>query len=355
MKRLACLLLLCMAAFVLSAQGEGALELISDEELPSAHRQAVSAAMSRLLSDQMLWSQERGAPSGYSDTRSDGSLSVTFSVSASRVVAGQKVTFKVDLACEDTPMYITYSCLTMDASFTETEETATKNYRSYYKTASASWSHTPDSPGHFCFVLVVSDAAGNIVSFHTNTVQVVEITSDDEYTSKAVDGGMTAIVTLDKRTLKVGETLTAQVSFLYDVDPIRYTGSWLLYDEADNETLLSTFQDTYLTGGDTIMTYSWTAEKSGELVFRLEAEDGEDNRVLLCTPGVPVESDRLPGDANDDGSVNIYDALRVLQYGVDSSVAINLSNADVNADGQVDIHDALLLLQYDAGWRVTLV
>lgn len=90
------------------------------------------------------------------------------------------------------------------------------------------------------------------------------------------------------------------------------------------------------------------------LVLQLEAEDGEDDRVLFCTPGVPVESSRLPGDANDDGVVDLYDVLRILQYGMDNGTAINLSNADVNADSQADIYDALLIMQYAAGWSVTL-
>lgn len=355
MKRLACLmLLLCMAALALPVQADGALELISEEELPLAHRQAVEAEMSRVRSAQKLGSQMRAAPAGFADERRDGTLSVSYTVSASRVVAGQKVTFAVELSCEETPMYITYRGLIMDEAFQETGEIATKNYRSPYKSASANWSYTPDAAGHICFVLVVSDNAGNIVSFYTNTIQVVEIAENPEFTSKAVDGSMTAIVTLDKKTLKVGEVITAQVAFLYDVDPIRFTGSWLLYDSQDNETLLETFDDVYLTGGDTVMTYTHTVEAPGEIVFRLEAEDGEDNRVLLLTPGIPVKADRLPGDADEDGGVGIADTLRVLEYAAGQDVIINTSNADVNADGCVDLHDALLILQYDAGWNVTL-
>lgn len=356
MKRLACLiLLLCLATMALSVQADGALELISEEELPMEHQRAVDAEMDRVRSVQKLGSQMRAAPAGYADRKSDGTLNVSYTVSASRVVVGQKVTFSVKLSCEESPMYITYSGLIMDGTFREVEEIAEKNYRSPYKSASASWTHTPNAAGHFCFVLVVSDQAGNLVSLHTNTVQVVELAEDPEFTSKAMDGSMTAIVTLDKKTLKVEESLTAQVAFLYDVDPIRFTGSWLLYDEQDKETLLDTFNDMVLTGGDTIMTYACKANAPGEIVFRLEAEDGEDNRVLLLTPGIPVKADRLPGDADEDGVVGMADAIRILEYAAAINDRINVSNADVDADGNVDIHDALLILQYNTGWKVTLL
>lgn len=63
---------------------------------------------------------------------------------------------------------------------------------------------------------------------------------------------------------------------------------------------------------------------------------------------------RLPGDANDDGRVNIYDALAVIKYLDDSAQTINTSNADVNGDGVADFHDALKIMQREAGWRVTL-
>ena len=63
---------------------------------------------------------------------------------------------------------------------------------------------------------------------------------------------------------------------------------------------------------------------------------------------------RVPGDANEDGFVDIFDALLVLQYDAGWDVQINTSNGDVNADGIADIFDALLLLQYDAGWDVVL-
>ena len=70
----------------------------------------------------------------------------------------------------------------------------------------------------------------------------------------------------------------------------------------------------------------------------------------VCEVEVYDDQGRLPGDANDDGTVNLSDAVHILR----KASPINESNADVNSDGMVDMHDALLLMQYLAGWKVTL-
>lgn len=73
--------------------------------------------------------------------------------------------------------------------------------------------------------------------------------------------------------------------------------------------------------------------------------------------GEPVLPDatRLPGDADEDGTVVVSDAILILQYDAGESVSINRTNADVNGDGGADIHDALRILQYIAGWNVALL
>jgi hypothetical protein len=58
----------------------------------------------------------------------------------------------------------------------------------------------------------------------------------------------------------------------------------------------------------------------------------------------------LQGDVNDDGTVNIVDALLVAQYyvGLEPS-GFNSSRADVNCNGTIDIVDALRIAQYYVG------
>ena len=73
--------------------------------------------------------------------------------------------------------------------------------------------------------------------------------------------------------------------------------------------------------------------------------------IRSYTPGAVI---RIPGDADDNGKVDLSDALAILRYDAGTADAINTSNADVNADGAADIRDALLLLQFGAGWDVEL-
>ncbi len=73
--------------------------------------------------------------------------------------------------------------------------------------------------------------------------------------------------------------------------------------------------------------------------------------IRSYTPGTVI---RIPGDADDNGSVDLSDALAILRYGAGGTDAINTANADVNADGAADLKDALLLLQFGAGWDVEL-
>jgi hypothetical protein len=55
------------------------------------------------------------------------------------------------------------------------------------------------------------------------------------------------------------------------------------------------------------------------------------------------------GDVNNNGSVDIVDALITAQYYVGLSVSINTTVADVNCNGTIDIVDALLIAQYYVG------
>ena len=69
---------------------------------------------------------------------------------------------------------------------------------------------------------------------------------------------------------------------------------------------------------------------------------------------IRVVSANLPGDANDDGRVDFYDALLIQQLCAGWGGAVNRDNADVNGSGGVDIYDALLILKDISGQDVTL-
>lgn len=59
------------------------------------------------------------------------------------------------------------------------------------------------------------------------------------------------------------------------------------------------------------------------------------------------------GDANEDGAVDILDALMVLKHNAGWNVLINDSSADMNGDGKLDTLDVLTILQREAGWDVS--
>ncbi|MBR1752333.1 MAG: InlB B-repeat-containing protein [Ruminococcus sp.] len=113
---------------------------------------------------------------------------------------------------------------------------------------------------------------------------------------------------------------------------------------------------------------------SGEVYYGAEivepkaAKDGYifkgwDSDVSLKMPAKAVtykarwqakSGERIPGDANDDGEIDIDDVLIIQQYIAKWGVTINLSNANVNGDDAVNIDDVLLIQQYIAKWGVTL-
>lgn len=64
-------------------------------------------------------------------------------------------------------------------------------------------------------------------------------------------------------------------------------------------------------------------------------------------------SGRVPGDANGSGSVDLADAIKILEE-LATGEECYFANGDVNADGIMDLRDVLLILQYDAGWDVSL-
>ena len=67
-------------------------------------------------------------------------------------------------------------------------------------------------------------------------------------------------------------------------------------------------------------------------------------------PLMKLAAGGILGDVNNDGQVDLFDALYVLLYNEDSYIAlpnhVDISLGDVNGDGTVDLVDALILIQY---------
>ena len=68
-------------------------------------------------------------------------------------------------------------------------------------------------------------------------------------------------------------------------------------------------------------------------------------------PDDPDPVEKL-GDVNDDGEIDISDAVYIKKYAAQMSVTINEKNADVNKDGSIDSSDIVLILKRCAGINV---
>lgn len=78
-------------------------------------------------------------------------------------------------------------------------------------------------------------------------------------------------------------------------------------------------------------------------IFSCYLENNNMKDVKIYRKKVVVEG--IPGDANNDGIVNVTDVMLVIRYSGGMEVLdINLKNADINDDGQVNITDAMAII-----------
>lgn len=74
------------------------------------------------------------------------------------------------------------------------------------------------------------------------------------------------------------------------------------------------------------------------------------NIIAYWNGGPTLEPTGTLGDVNEDGFIDIVDALLIAQYYVGLNPAnFSTASADTNCDGYVDIVDALLVAQYYVG------
>ncbi|MBR1662725.1 MAG: cellulase family glycosylhydrolase [Ruminococcus sp.] len=80
-------------------------------------------------------------------------------------------------------------------------------------------------------------------------------------------------------------------------------------------------------------------------------------KAIMDTVVQDTEPDKegLPGDADENGDVNINDVLIIQQFIAEWKVTVNEENCDVNNDGKININDVLLIQQYIAEWDVELI
>ncbi len=79
----------------------------------------------------------------------------------------------------------------------------------------------------------------------------------------------------------------------------------------------------------------------------------EDFQIMMITAKLPAV-EKLLGDANDDGTVDMKDVLTIRKQLAGMAVSCNMQNADCNGDNAVDMKDVLMLRKYLAGLVETL-
>ena len=94
----------------------------------------------------------------------------------------------------------------------------------------------------------------------------------------------------------------------------------------------------------TTNTAKWTPSKDGSYSLKFVAKDSNGKTVektMLYTVG-EASSEKLLGDANGDGKVDVKDATLIQKYVVLMAdiAPENLSVADYNKDGKIDVKDA---------------
>ena len=165
-----------------------------------------------------------------------------------------------------------------------------------------------------------------------------------------------------------GATVRVNVYAYYLPDTLDITPWVVNMNVGESRTLNVTWDDPnaqvkavyWITDVDGIVSYdanatstriSFTGIAGGTVYVMALLDNGA---YAICQINVTNPYARLPGDANEDGKVDIHDALLVMQYTAGWYVSINGYAADVNADNRVTAEDAILIFQYASGLNVEL-
>lgn len=218
-------------------------------------------------------------------------------------------------------------------------------------------------------LLCVSASAANEV---TVSGAVTEAAGGSEFTYTVSFSENTGFNTLGvKLTYPEGfEYVEAEASDLikeaFYLDFAGYSGeTYVFHHDEDARTITFVGASLYdvENASGTLFDITFTApEAAGAYDFTLELVDNaynEDGKVVsvdkvngkVTVEAGGDEAEYELGDVNMDESIDLFDAIAVLQYeaGIVDFSDVEYALGDVNGDDSVDLFDAIAILQYEAG------
>ena len=229
-------------------------------------------------------------------------------------------------------------------------------------------------------------ADATITGFDPNTVGLQTLTvavggAYSTYTVQVVEGAVPTIRVDVSPKGYIGKTITATVkvennpglvamklAIDYDTTKLELTevkSEWATdFGPQDTAPFVANWVDAInpdVTTGGVFVTLVFTVKKDIEegatsITVRYDEDDlfnyDLDGVLFNVVDGTTELRNRLPGDVNGDGKVNIRDVGIVQQYMNGFDTAYDMSAADVNGDGKVNIRDVGLYQQYLNGWDI---
>jgi hypothetical protein len=194
--------------------------------------------------------------------------------------------------------------------------------------------------GNRCIVMAgVTDSKGRRESRFDSALVV----------GKALTEPMTISMSLDKQSVKAnsGEEITASWIIVGGIGPYSRTSvETSISDDGVNwEAVVNQTQDG--------SSYSFAPErgKFGKIkVWKMDSQGDyvEGNVTFTITEGIPEEL-LHPGDATNDGTIDILDLVLIIDYIVSNTDPTSPANADANGDGTVDILDLVWIIDQIVG------
>ena len=275
-------------------------------------------------------------------------LEITASLDKTTVQSGSPLTLTYSVTGGKAPLDVTLYASTNTADYSGYWTIASR----YDLPASGKEVVIPYLGDEVDISLYVTDADGNSASWYVW----------EQYSGITITGAPEAqetrlTVTADKTEVIVGEPITVTYNFSTGNVPLG-EGCYYYWSVSDQDG----------DGYGELLEEGEITEKSGTFTYVPEDYAGATLYfgMYICNvygqyhynwdieAAIVNDPSRLPGDADDNGSVDIYDALTILKHLSGEAVDINLTNAEVNRDNQVNVQDAMLIMEKSAGWNVKL-